>query len=87
MKIRFPISVPKDWGKEEVEFFCNDSSSCSSNRINEMKKWLEARAERPCDELGNSSGCTCDLTEFRYIGEVEGEGEQGGTDAAVGRVV
>ena len=57
------VSVPEDWGTEMIEFFFNDSSYCSSNLIDELKK------------LDKHNNCICPFSEVNYLREANKEDE------------
>ena len=59
--IEIPIVVPQYWGKENVEFFTNDSSSCGSNHVTEI---LQAFAG-----LWNTGQCLCGRITGKYLRE------------------
>lgn len=53
MTVEYPISVPRSWGKEDIEFQRNEGSWCASNAVDELKA------------LGD---CICNYTAFAYVG-------------------
>ncbi len=56
--------VPDDWSKEQIEFFFNDSSSCSNNVVEDMLKREDGY-------------CMCDIHSAAYLREatkVDAEG-------------
>jgi hypothetical protein len=61
-KVTYGISVPEDWGKEDVEFYLNDSSSCSQNRLDDWNQYLTEDSRR--------GHCFCIFTESTYLREM-----------------
>lgn len=53
MTVEYPVDVPSDWEKYDIEFHRNEGSWCASNAIDELQ------------ELGD---CICSYTEFAYVG-------------------
>jgi len=60
LTINYEVNVPADWDKQMIEFHRNDSTWCSSNLIEELKK------------LDTKNGCLCPIAEFKYL-ETTGE--------------
>ena len=56
--ITYEVSMPKDWGGEEIEFQRNDGSWCAANIIGEL------------EELEKSGDCLCGRTEYKYLKDV-----------------
>ncbi len=61
VSITYEIPVPDDWGTYEVEFHRNESSSCASNMMDELRE-LERKIECLC-------GCV--ETKCLSVGEIE----------------
>jgi hypothetical protein len=43
------ISVPEDWNEEEINFYLNESSSCTSNHAERIKSFFEYRESKNRD--------------------------------------
>ena len=54
--IKYEITVPNDWDKEQIEFARNDGNWCSNNMIQELEKLTE-----------NGEQCLCQQTKFKYL--------------------
>lgn len=53
--IDLPMSFPKDWDNEMIEFHLNESHYCKDNIINDLYKYSE------------NHGCICNITECKVI--------------------
>ena len=53
--IDLPMSFPKDWDNEMIEFHLNESHYCKDNIINDLYKYSE------------NNGCICNITECKVI--------------------
>ena len=53
--IDLPMSFPKDWDNEMIEFHLNESGYCCDNIINELYKYSE------------NNGCICNIIECKVI--------------------
>lgn len=54
-EIEYEVEVPKSWGQDDIEFKYNDSSWCSGNLIEDLRK------------LAQKDGCLCGKVRFTYI--------------------
>lgn len=73
MTIEVVVDVPRDWGKDNVEFKYNESSWCGSNMIEDLANWherLEAEGAEVRERTGDttSSGiCLCGNLDVDYL--------------------
>ena len=63
----YTVEVPADWGAAMVEFWANDSSSCSNNCVADLTK-IVGRLE-----YTKGGACFCDRTHVEYLRESTAE--------------
>ncbi len=62
LTVRYEISVPNHWSKEDVEFNRNDGTRCADNNIEELTAL--------CNSEDKAGRCLCRLSKVKYIGDV-----------------
>lgn len=72
--VEYVASVPRSWGKEDIEFHRNESSSCANNQIRELSRAADMMAAnaRP----GGSCGCFCSNLSSEYLRDATAEDER-----------
>lgn len=63
--VEFLIDVPEDWTEEQICFFRQGNSHCSSNTIDD----LQAIVDRWEKKHGEGSGCLCSESETEFVRE------------------
>jgi len=56
MTTTYEVSVPADWGSEDVDFFYNDGSSCANNALLDIQAYHKKHGS-----------CMCDASEFEVV--------------------
>lgn len=65
--------VPADWNGHDVEFLLNDSSSCSSNVLNDLLD--VSKRHREDDTAEEGAGCMCNAFAGVYVKEASEDDE------------
>lgn len=55
IETEYPRDFPEDWGKSDIEFFFNESSSCCDNIITEL------------ETISKNEGCLCNCTNVEVL--------------------
>jgi len=77
VKTRIVLYTPIDNTPESIEFFLNDSCSCSDNIFRDIASALKV-FEDDEDEIDDTAQCACQVTHCKYIGEAKDKGENEG---------
>lgn len=64
MTVEYTIKVPETWNEDQIEFFRNEGSWCSSNALDELV------------DIQKHHHCLCYQTSFEYVREATEADEQ-----------